>query len=75
MRIAVSKLMISDSVELCETAPCFLHIHPMGTKVVGPIRHRKAPDVDLLSFRSPANDASQNKTNTMSLAGSPRKET
>ena len=28
----VSKEMISDSVELCETAVCFLHIQQIGTK-------------------------------------------
>ena len=29
----VSKAMISDSVELCETEVCFLHIQLIGTKV------------------------------------------
>ena len=29
----VSKEMISDSVELCETAVCFLHIQLIGTNV------------------------------------------
>ena len=31
--VPVSREMISDSVELCETAVCFLHIQFIGTNV------------------------------------------
>ena len=57
---AASSDIISASVELCATAPCFLHIHERNTKVLGPIRHNTARLVDLLSSKYPANHAWQN---------------
>ena len=65
--------MTSASVEECETAPCFLHIQFIGAKVLGPTRHSMAPDVLLLSVRSPAKDASQNNISLQSHARSPTK--
>ena len=41
-----SKEMISDSVELCETEVCFLHIQLTGTNVWLPKTHYVPPDVD-----------------------------
>ena len=46
--------MISDSVELCETEVCFLHIQLIGTNVWLPKMHNVPPDVDFESSRSPA---------------------
>ena len=45
-----SKEMISDSVELCETDLCFLHIQLIGTNVWLPKMHNVPPEVD---FESP----------------------
>ena len=70
---SASKEITSDSEEECETAPCFLHIHPIGTKVQGPIRTRKPPEVDLLSLMSPAKLASTNSTSEQSRGQSPTK--
>ena len=60
--MAASKATISASVDECETAPCFLHIHVMGKKELGPIKTRNAPVVDLLSVMSVAKLASTNRT-------------
>ena len=49
--VLASKAMISDSVEERETAPCFLQIHVIGTKVLGPTITRYAPVVDFESSR------------------------
>ena len=49
-----SKEMISDSVELCETEVCFLHIQLIGTNVWLPKMHNVPPEVDFESSRSPA---------------------
>ena len=49
-----SKEMISDSVELCETEVCFLHIQLIGTNVGLPQMHNVPTDVDFESSRSPA---------------------
>ena len=54
----VSKEMISDSVELWETAVCFLHIQLIGTKVWLPKTHNVPPEVDFESARSPAKSKS-----------------
>ena len=59
---AASRLMISASVEECDTAPCFLQNQVNGTNVRGPTSTRKAPEVDFESLRSPAKLASVNKT-------------
>ena len=40
IRKAASKAITSASVEEWETAPCFLHIHVIGTKVFGPTMHK-----------------------------------
>ena len=68
-----SKAIISASVDECDTAPCFLHIQHIGAKVLGPTRQRIPPDVLLLSFKSPAKEASQNSISLQSLASSPTK--
>ena len=47
-----SKEMISDSVELCETEVCFLHIQLIGTNVWLPKTHNVPPEVDFDSSRS-----------------------
>ena len=49
-----SNEMISDSVELWETAVCFLHIQLIGTNVWLPKTHNVPPEVDFESSRSPA---------------------
>ena len=53
-----SKEMISDSVELCVTEVCFLHIQLIGTNVWLPKMHNVPPDVDFESSRSPAKSES-----------------
>ena len=63
-----SKEMISDSVELCETAVCFSHIHLNGTNVWLPKMHNVPPDVDFESSRSPAKSESWNSPNLHCLA-------
>ena len=70
-RSPASRAMISDSVDECDTAVCFLQNQLIGTKVRGPIKTRKAALVDLLSFKSPANDASQNNAKDMFSGLSP----
>ena len=52
-----------DSVELCETAVCFLHIQLMGTNVRLPKIQNTSPEVDSESSRYPAKFASWNKPN------------
>ena len=44
-----SKEMISDSVEVCETEVCFLHIQIIGTNVWLPKTHNVPPEVDFES--------------------------
>ena len=48
----VSREMISDSVELCETQVCFWHIQLTGTNIWLPKMHHFPPDVDFESSRS-----------------------
>ena len=55
-----SKEMISDSVQLCETEACFLHIQLTGTNVWLPKMHNLPPEVDFESSRSPAKSESWN---------------
>ena len=55
--------MISDSVELCETEVCFLHIQLIGTNVRLPKMHNVPPEVDFESSRSPAKSESWNSPN------------
>ena len=64
----VSKEMISDSVELCETAVCFLHIQLIGTNVWLPQMHNVPPEVDFESSRSPAKSESWNSPSLHCLA-------
>ena len=64
----VSKETISDSVELWETAVCFLHIQLIGTNVWLPKMHNVPPEVDFESSRSPAKSESWNSTNLHCLA-------
>ena len=54
----VSKEMISDSVELCETEVCFLHIQLIGTNVWPSKTYSVPPEVDFESSRSPAKSES-----------------
>ena len=61
-RSPVSKEIISDSEDECDTAPCRLHNHVIGTNVLGPTRHSIAPLVDLLVRKSSAKDASKGAT-------------
>ena len=57
----VSSEIISDSVELWETAMfCFLHIQLIGTNVWLPKIHNVPPEVDFESSRSPAKSESWN---------------
>ena len=53
-----SKEMISDSVELCETEVCCLHIQLIGTNVWLPKMHHVPPEVEFESSRSPAKSES-----------------
>ena len=53
-----SKEMIFDSVELCETEVCFLHIKLIGTNLWLPKTHNVPSDVDFESSRSPAKSES-----------------
>ncbi len=69
----VSSAITSASVELCDTAPCFLQSPRNGANVLGPIKHNIPPVVDLLSRISPANPASANKSSWHSLGWSPTK--
>ena len=55
-----SKEMISDSVELCETEVCFLHIQLIGTNVWLPKMHNVPPEVEFESSKSPAKSESWN---------------
>ena len=64
----VSKETISDFVELCETAVCFLHIQFVGTNVWLPKMRNVPPEVDFESSRSPAKSESWNSPNLHCLA-------
>ena len=55
-----SKEMISDSVVLCETEVCFLHIQLIGSNLWLPKTQNFPPDVDFESSRSPAKSESWN---------------
>ena len=57
---ASRKIITSESVELCETDVCFLHIQLTGTKVRLPKIHMTPPEVDFESSRSPAKSESWN---------------
>ena len=61
----MSNGMISDSVELWETAVCFLHIQLIGTNVWLPKTHNVPPEVD---FESPAKSESWNSPSLHCLA-------
>ena len=58
-----SKKMISDSVELCDTEVCFLHIQLVGTNVWFAKMHKSPPDVYSESSRSPAKSESGDNPN------------
>ena len=62
MRKPASREIISDSVELCETEVCFLHIQLMGTNVWLPKIHRILPEVDFEWSGSPAKSESWNSS-------------
>ena len=63
IRNPASREMISDSVELCETAVCFLHIQLTGTNVLVPKMHKTPPEVDFEDSSSPAKSESWSKPN------------
>ena len=63
-----SKEMISDSVKLCETEVCFLHIQLIETNVWLSKMHKVPPDVHFESSRSPAKSESWNSPNLHCLA-------
>ena len=63
-----SKEMISDSVELCKTEVCFLHIQLIGINVWIPKTHNVPPEVDFESSRSPAKSESWNNASLHCLA-------
>ena len=63
IRYPASREMISDSVELCETAVCFLHVQLTGTNVLLPIIHKTPPEVDFENSSSPAKSESSSKPN------------
>ena len=65
---SASKEMISDSVQLCGTEVCFLHIQLIGTNVWLPKTHNVPPDVDFESSRSPAKSESWNSPSLHCLA-------
>ena len=60
--------MILDSVQLCETEVCFLHIQLVGTNVWLPKTHDVPPKVDFESSRSPAKSESWNSPSLHCLA-------
>ena len=64
----VSNEIISDSVELWETAVCFLHIQLNGTNVWLLKTHNIPPEVDFESSRSPAKSESWNSPSLHCLA-------
>jgi len=51
--IAISAATISASGVECETLVCFLLIAAKGKNVLGPDKHKNAPDVELKSGFSP----------------------
>ena len=54
----VSSEMVSASVVLCNTAPCFLQSHASGTKVLVPTSIKYPLLMDFESFNDPAKSAS-----------------
>ena len=62
MRKQDSKDIASDSVELCETDVCCLHIRLVGTKIRLLKMSKIPPDVDVESSTSPAKSESCNST-------------
>ena len=70
----VSREIISDSVELWETAVCFLHIQLIGTNVWLPKTHNVPPEVDFESSRSPAKSESWNSPKLHCLAVFPTRQ-
>ena len=71
IRNPASREMISDSMELWETAVCFLHIQVTGTNVLLPKVHKTPPEVDLESWRSPAKSEAWNKPSQQCCAVCP----
>ena len=67
MRKPASGEITSDSVELCDTEVCFLHIQLLGKNVWLPKMHNVPPEVDFESSRSPAKSESWNNTNRQML--------
>ena len=45
IRNPASREIVSDSVLLCETADCFLHIQEIGTNAISPKMHHIPPEV------------------------------
>ena len=61
IRNPASRELTSDSVELCETEVCFLHIQLTGTSVLLTKIHKTPPEDDFESSMSPAKSESWNK--------------
>ena len=60
MRTPASREIVSDSVKLCDTHVCFLHIQLTRTSAWLPNVHNVLPEVDFESSRSPAKSGSGN---------------
>ena len=68
------KRWFSDSVELCETEVCFLHMQLIGTNVWLPKTNNVPPEVDFDCSRSPAKSESWNSTSLHCFAILPTKQ-
>ena len=60
--------IISDSVELCDTHVCFLHIQLIRTNVWIPNMHHVPPEAEFESSRSPEKSESWNSPNLYGCA-------
>ncbi len=70
-KMPFARLTTSDSVVDRLVAVCLLLDQVRGKKVLGPVRARKHPDVDLASSLSPAKSASTYSDSSSLDAGSP----
>ena len=73
-RRVASEAIISAFVLECGTAICFLQIHVQSTKSIAPNTHEQPPIVDIRSFQSATNEASQNRPKKQSSGLSPTKQ-
>ena len=68
IRSPLSRKIVTDSVELCETEVCFSHIQLTGINVLLPKIHKTPPEVDFEPSRSPAKSEFWNKPNLQCCA-------